>query len=109
VTSVADVTAGQLAGALEGLVVTIDDRGGVTSSTPGVYSGRLAYPKTVARALLEGITGQPEADAGEGRPLDRADGELSAIAAAVGGLERLDDMAQRRVLRYLAERYGIED
>jgi len=40
---------------------------------------------------------------------DPADPELAAIATAVAHLECLDDTTQRRVLRYLAERYGIED
>jgi hypothetical protein len=104
---VTDVTAGQLAGALEGLTVTIDERGGVTSNTPGVYAGRLAYPKTVARALLEGITRQPEPEPpAVTHAYEYGDAELRAIEAVMGTLAGLPKDGEERVLSYVCWRLG---
>lgn len=92
------VSAADLAAALEGRKVTIGDHANATSGT-------LTFPAQLAELVFAALN--------EGDPLPdgvgEADPELAAIGTAVAHLEPLDGEAQRRVLRYLADRYGIED
>jgi hypothetical protein len=102
------VSVADLAAALEDFNVEVTspfrERTGTTNA-----GGIIANPGEVADALYRTLS----VNAGEIHPLDRAGGEadeeLAAIATAVGHFECLDELAVRRVLRYLADRYGIED
>jgi len=86
------VTEPQLADALKGLVVTVEDGEEGTE-------GKLRHPSGIARDVFYLVSKEPQ-------PIDAEDNEIAALTVIVDQLEHLQTPTVRRVIRYLSDRYG---
>jgi hypothetical protein len=97
------ITEAQLADALKGAIVTVeDDTGGTT--------GMLRHPAGIARDVFYLIFRSAEPPAADPAPVRFEDPEVDALAAIIARLAVLDNEedgeAVQRVVRYLNARYG---